>query len=401
MNAPSRQPLHLMVTVGTRPEATKLAPVVLAARDRPHDFRISLVATGQHREIMRRTLAVFGLTPDLDLDIMEQRQTLAQVTCRSLAGLDRIAGELNPDMVMVQGDTLAVVAGALAAYFHKMPTCHVEAGLRTGDPYDPFPEEMNRRLAARLCAVHCAPTEAARENLLAEGVPPDGIYVTGNSVTDAIQWVVREQATDDGPAMVDLGGCDADGLETLGRGLPLIVVTAHRRESIPEGLRSICEALRALAEGGVADIVFAVHPNPAVREVVVPILGGTDGVALVEPPDYAAFAALVARCHIVITDSGGLQEECPALGKPVLVVRQTTERPEGVDAGVARLVGTKTADIVGEATQLLRDPQRYAAMTGRPNPYGDGNAASRVLDAILHYFGRGPRPSDYEPTARA
>jgi len=387
-----------MIVAGTRPEATKLAPIVLAARRRPSAIRVSLVATGQHREMTRQALGVFGLVPDIDLDIMQERQSLADVTCRSLAGLDGVIREHRPDAVLVQGDTLAVAAGALAAFFQQVPAVHVEAGLRTGNIHDPFPEEMNRRLAGQLCSVHCAPTPRSREHLLREGIPPEAIYITGNTVTDAIQWAAERVREPGALRITPLGSSEPVAFASLGLPDRYVVVTAHRRENIPDRLTRICAALAELAGRPSIGIVFAVHPNPAVREIVQPMLGLVPSVVLIEPPDYLTFAGLMAGCTFLITDSGGVQEEAPALRRPVLVVRETTERPEGVAAGVARLVGTRTEDIVRAATQLLDDPVAYAEMQSHESPYGDGACADRVLDATLHHLGLGPRPKDYVPT---
>jgi UDP-N-acetylglucosamine 2-epimerase len=279
----------------------------------------------------------------------------------------------------------------MAAYFHQVPVGHVEAGLRTGNIYDPFPEEMNRRLAGKLCTLHFAPTEQARSNLLAEGTVPDTIYLTGNTATDAVRWAAEHAAcADEGDPLCTIDGGPAE----LPTGLRWIVVTAHRRENIPDRLERICVALRRLCARGDVAVIFAVHPNPAVREIVRPVLGDVDTAVLIEPPDYAQFARLLAQSAIVITDSGGIQEEAPSLGKPVLVVRETTERPEGVAAGVAKLVGTDTETIVMEATRLLDDESAYASMVHRASPYGDGRCSDRILDATLHHFGLGPRPAD-------
>lgn len=386
-----------MIVAGTRPEATKLAPVILAARRRESAIHVSLVATGQHREMTREALGVFGLVPDIDLDIMQERQSLADVMCRSLTGLDSVIRECRPDAVLVQGDTLAVAAGALAAFFHRVPAVHVEAGLRTGNVHDPFPEEMNRRLAGQLCSVHCAPTRQSRDHLLREGIRPEAIYITGNTVTDAIQWAAERMREPEAVRVAPLGSTERVAFASLGLPDRYVVVTAHRRENIPERLTRICAALAELAKRDSLGIVFAVHPNPAVREIVQPMLGSVPSVALIEPPDYLTFAGLMSRCAFLITDSGGVQEEAPALRRPVLVVRETTERPEGVAAGVAQLVGTRTDDIVRAAARLLDDPVAYAEMQSHGSPYGDGACADRVLDATLHHLGLGPRPEDYAP----
>jgi len=325
---------------------------------------------------------------------MEERQTLTGVMCRSLSGLDRVFATDPPDMAIVQGDTLAVAAGAMAAFFHQVPAGHVEAGLRTNNRYGPFPEEMNRRLAAQLCTVHFAPTTLAKENLIHDGVPEENIYLTGNTATDAIKWIAENRGDPEDLALTPLGQSQSIPFKELISRERLIAVTAHRRENIPDRLRQICEALRRICERDDVGVVFAVHPGPAVRDIVAPILGHLENVALVEPPDYADFASIMVASYFVLTDSGGLQEEAPTLKKPILVVRETTERPEGVDAGVARLIGTQTDTIIAEASKLLDDPNHYAAMTGPPNPYGDGECSPRILRSILHFFGRANRPVD-------
>jgi UDP-N-acetylglucosamine 2-epimerase (non-hydrolysing) len=362
-----------MVIFGTRPEAIKLAPVIAALRGRPDVFETRVAVTAQHREMLDQVLECFGVEPDYDLDIMEHGQSLSDITSRVLCGVEPLLANERPDIVLVQGDTTTVFAAALAAFYQQIPVGHVEAGLRTDDKYNPFPEEINRRLASVLADLHFAPTPAARDRLLAEGVAAGRVFVTGNTVIDALLWVLQMPFQFKGD---ELGWLQGYG----GR---LVLVTAHRRENLGEPLRRICKALRALPEAfdDVA-VVYALHRNPAVREVAREVLGGAPRVRLVEPPEYVTFVNLMKRATLVITDSGGLQEEAPSLGVPVLVVRETTERPEGVEAGCTRLVGTQTETIVAEASRLLRDPEAYQAMARVANPYGDGKAAGRICDAL-------------------
>ncbi|MCC7494511.1 MAG: UDP-N-acetylglucosamine 2-epimerase (non-hydrolyzing) [Fimbriimonadaceae bacterium] len=378
---------HVAVAFGTRPEAVKMAPLVQALRADSR-FRCSCIVTAQHREMLDQVLAVFGITPDADLDLMRPGQQLADLTARVLTELTPVLRADRPDLVLVQGDTTTVLAASLAAFYEQIAVGHVEAGLRTGDRYNPFPEEINRRLTGRLATLHFAPTDWAAGNLRAEGVAPDSIYLTGNTVIDALQQVAAgEQPWPD----------DVDPAALTGR--RLLLVTAHRRENLGEPLQAICQALRDIvtAEPETA-LLFAMHRNPAVRQTVRDVLGDLPRVQLIEPPDYFAFVGLMRRATLILTDSGGIQEEAPALGKPVLVLRRTTERPEGVDAGTARLVGTDRAAIVAAALQLLRDANAWRAMAQAVNPYGDGRAAQRIVEALAHHSGLGPRPADFTVT---
>ncbi|MDR5709978.1 MAG: UDP-N-acetylglucosamine 2-epimerase (non-hydrolyzing) [Armatimonadota bacterium] len=381
------RPIPLLVVVGTRPDAVKMAPVVLELRADPA-FAPILVATAQHREMLDQVLRLFRLTPDVDLDVMRPRQTLTEVTARTLVGLDACIRRVRPEMVLVQGDAAPSFCGALAAFYHRVPVAHVEAGLRTRDKYHPFPEEMYRRMTGALADLHFAPTPGARQNLLQEGVEAGRIYVTGNTVIDALWWIT----TRDPPP--DLG-------------LPvrpdarMILVTAHRRESWGEPLRRICMAVRTLV-GRFEDVevVFPVHRNPAVREVAFHELGDLARVHLLDPPDYGSFVSLERRAYLILTDSGGVQEEAPAFGTPVLVLRETTERPEGIEAGVAKLVGTDPDRIVEEASRLLRDPEARARMANAVNPYGDGRAAARIRQILRVHFGLQDRlPEPFEPAS--
>jgi UDP-N-acetylglucosamine 2-epimerase (non-hydrolysing) len=384
------EPIHCLVTFGTRPEAVKMAPLLAALAARPELFRVTTAVTAQHREMVDQVLQVFDLHPEYDLDLMRHGQTLPDLTGRVLTALTPVLEEARPDLVLVQGDTTTVLAGALAAFYQQIAVGHVEAGLRTATIYEPFPEEMNRRLTTRLATLHFAATGWAAENLAREGVT-QGVYVTGNTVIDALRSVAqRELPLPPGVTAADLAG------------RRLVLVTAHRRENLGEPLADICRALAAIGEAHQdVVLVYAMHRNPKVRETVHAILGERPRVLLIEPPDYFHFVGLLRRAALVLTDSGGIQEEAPALGKPVLVLRRTTERPEGVDAGTARLVGTDPAVITAAANELLDRPASYQAMAKAVNPYGDGGAAARIAAAIAHHFGRGPRPADFQPAARS
>lgn len=351
-------------------------------RRRRAEFVSRVCVTGQHREMLDQALAPFEIKPDHDLDIMVPGQSLARVTASALEGLDRIIVEESPDFVLVQGDTTTAFCGALAAYYHQIQVGHVEAGLRTGRKYAPFPEEINRCLIARVTDYHFAPTEHAKKALLSEGVPPDAVFVTGNTVIDALLWV-RERIRQSPPKVPDRLAQEVDGRQ-------MILVSGHRRESFGEGFENICRAIREVADA-FSNLVFVypVHLNPNVREPVNRILGGHERIRLVEPLSYESFVWLMDRATIVLTDSGGVQEEAPSLGKPVLVMRDSTERPEGIAAGNARLVGTRRQQIVDGLTELLREPAQRAAMTTVSNPYGDGKAAVRIVDILARIRGRG------------
>jgi len=371
-----RTGLRVLAVCGTRPDAVKMAPVVIELGRHPEEAEVVLAVTGQHREMLRQVLDTFGLVPDYDLDIMTERQSLSHITTRGLEGLEKVVGEVRPDLVLAQGDTTTTFAAALAAFYHKTRFGHVEAGLRTDDKYDPFPEEMNRRLTSVLADLHFAPTERARKALLAEGVRDETIFVTGNTVIDALLTVAAgEYEFDEERIRRALG---------FGR---VILVTAHRRENWGEPMRRICEAIRRIvSRHDDLSVVFSVHKNPVVREVVFPELENVDRVALIEPPDYVPFVHLMKSAYLILTDSGGVQEEAPSLGKPVLVLRKTTERPEGVEAGNAKLVGTDPDVIANEVDRLLSDDDAYRAMARVANPYGDGHAAERIRRAILNHL---------------
>lgn len=365
----------VIVVIGTRPEAIKLAPVVLELQRNRSSFETQICVTGQHREMLDQMLGVFGLRPDHDLAVMKAGQDLAGVTGACLTGLDRVLRQERPTLVLVQGDTTTSFAAALAAYYHHIRVGHVEAGLRTGDKYDPFPEEINRRLTTHLSDFHFAPTELARRNLLEEGINPKSISVTGNTVVDALLLTCARLTEEPGLAASSLGPTD---------GLRIVLVTAHRRESFGVPFRRICEAIRALAERR-RDVlvVYPVHLNPNVQGPVREILHGLPNVRLLPPLDYVSFVACMQRAHILLTDSGGIQEEGPSLGKPVLVMRDVSERPEAIAAGTACLTGTDPERIIQAVSLLLDDPACYERMTSRLNPYGDGHAAERIVQFLV------------------
>ena len=364
----------VLVVIGTRPEAIKLAPIVLELQRHRENFKIEICVTGQHREMLDQMLQVFGLRPDYDLGVMKAGQNLTEVTGACLAGLERILRQERPDVVLVQGDTTTTFAASLAAYYQHIPVGHIEAGLRTGKKYDPFPEEVNRRLTTHLSDFHFAPTDVARNNLLVEGVSPESILVTGNTVIDALLLVKARLAEDPALAIHRLGPTD---------GSRIILVTAHRRESFGQPFRQICEAIRAIAEKR-RDvlIVYPVHLNPNVQAPVREILDRLPNVKLLAPLDYVSFVDCMQRASILLTDSGGVQEEGPSLGKPVLVMREVSERPEAITAGTASLVGTDPERIFRAVTSLLDDPACYKRMTSNPNPYGDGHASERIVEFL-------------------
>jgi UDP-N-acetylglucosamine 2-epimerase (non-hydrolysing) len=367
--------IKILTIVGTRPEAIKLAPVVLEFRQRGSAFSCFVCATGQHREMVDQVLPVFGIQPDHDLGLMLPAQSLAQITARAVEGLNAIIERESPDVVVVQGDTTTAFCGALAAYYHKKKVAHVEAGLRTGDRFAPYPEEINRRLISSLTDYHFAPTEGAKAALLAEGNSATSIFVTGNTVIDALMWV-RELVRRERP---DLPA----GLANELYGRQFVLITGHRRESFGKGFENICAAIREAADT-LPDVLFvyAVHLNPNVREPVNRLLGGHKRIRLIEPQAYLAFVWLMDQASLILTDSGGVQEEAPSLGKPVLVMRRTTERPEGVAAGNARLVGVTRDTIAEELIRLLSNAEARSAMAATSNPYGDGFAAKRIADVL-------------------
>ena len=367
---------RVMFCFGTRPEAIKLAPVTTELCKYPREFEVLVLVTGQHRQMLDQVLRVFGIRPDYDLDVMRPGQSLADVTVGVLRGVERVLRRVRPDMVIVQGDTTSALAAALAAFYERIPVGHVEAGLRTGDKYSPYPEEMNRRLVSSLADLHFAPTPAAKDNLLNEGVPRGRIHVTGNTVVDALKAMRASKVAWHVPV-----------LDRIAPEQRVILVTAHRRESFGPGFERICRALRMIAERNPdVAIVYPVHLNPRVRKPVRAILGRTPRVHLIEPLEYLPFVRLMERAHVILTDSGGIQEEAPALGKPVLVMRDVTERPEAVAAGTAKLVGTDADVIVSATERLLHSAAAYRKMARARNPFGDGHAARRIVTATAGFF---------------
>ena len=378
--------LRIMSVFGTRPEAIKMAPLVkeLAARK---EIESICCVTAQHREMLDSVLQVFGLKPDWDLDIMTPRQTLSTITSKCLTGMDEAIDALKPDMILVHGDTSTTFAGALSAFYHQVPVGHVEAGLRTYDKYSPYPEEMNRKLVTQIADLYFCPTENNRENLRREAVV-EGVFVTGNTVIDALKTTVR-------PDYV----FDTEELNRLPYGgKKILLVTCHRRENYGQPMEDIMSALAHIARTHEdVELVYPVHLSPVVQECARKHLGDIPNVHLIAPLAADEMHNLMARCYLVLTDSGGLQEEAPALGKPVLVLRRETERPEAVQAGTVKLAGVRYEDIVRMADELIDDPAAYAAMAHAVNPYGDGRACRRIADAILWRFGRGDRPEDFRP----
>ena len=389
--AKTQRPRVLFV-FGTRPEVIKTAPVVLSLHNRNNEFETVLCSTGQHRDMLDQALAAFALKPDLDLELMTHRQALADLTARALSALDGVMARVRPDLVIVQGDTTSAMVGALGAYYHRVPVAHLEAGLRTSDLFQPFPEEGNRRLISTLSALHFAPTPHAGHRLRQENVSEEHILITGNTVIDALYYV----------------------RDNLPRGTALrpprerrrwerrrVLLTMHRRESHGAPLQHVCQAiLQLVAHTPGVEVVFPVHASPFVREPVTRLLGGHARIKLIEPVEYKEFVRLLDSCHLVLTDSGGIQEEAPALAKPVLVLRDTTERPEAIAAGTSILVGTSPTRVLEAAETLLRDEEAYRAMAHAENPYGDGLAAERVVAALCYYFGLAtdrPAPFAWRP----
>lgn len=369
--------IRVLSVFGTRPEAIKMAPVVETLRARPAEFECLICVSAQHRDMLDQVLGVFRLATDFDLDLMTPGQSPGQIVARVLERLPPLLREVRPDVLLVQGDTMTTFAAAFAAYLERVPTAHVEAGLRTGNRYHPFPEEMNRVLTTRLADLHFAPTVRSREALLAEGVPPADVLLTGNTVIDALLRTVRPGYRFTTAA---LAGLDP--------GRRMVLVTVHRRESFGAPLESACAALRDLVERfDDLELVLPVHPNPRVEGTVRRLLCDVPRVHLIQPVDYVEFVHLMARAHLVLTDSGGVQEEAPSLGKPVLVLREVTERPEGVEAGTAVVVGTDRERIVSVASELLTSPEAYARMANAVSPYGDGRASERIVEALGRRYG--------------
>lgn len=383
----------ILLVFGTRPEAIKMAPLVKMLAGRPTVFRTVVCVSGQHRSMLDQVLEVFDITPDFDLNIMRPGQDLYDVTARVLTGMRDVLAQVRPDVVLVHGDTTTSTAAALAAFYGQVPVGHVEAGLRTHNVMSPWPEEMNRQITGRIASIHFAPTSLGRDNLLKEGVDDSRIIVTGNTVIDALHLVVDridadQQLSESLDAQLKAAGYDCSRIEN---GRHLVLVTGHRRENFGIGFISICNALKTLAERFPdVDFVYPMHLNPNVRRPIAQVFGedhdSLTNVFFIEPLEYLSFVRLMSRSHVVLTDSGGIQEEAPGLGKPVLVMRDTTERPEALDAGTVRLVGTDYDRIVSEMTRLLTDNDAYAEMSRAVNPYGDGRASLRIADAIADFL---------------
>lgn len=378
-------PRKIMAVFGTRPEAIKMAPVVQALQKNEH-LQVITCVTAQHREMLDQVLHLFSIVPEYDLDIMRVRQGLNGTLRRALEGLEQVLQTERPDLVLVHGDTLTTFAGAIAAFYEKIAVGHVEAGLRTFDKYFPFPEELNRRMTGALADLHFAPTSVSRDNLLHEGVNPEQIHITGNTVIDALRTTIHEDHR-----------FTSARLQAVDFGYRTIVVELHRRENWGEPIAAACRAIKRLvAEHSDVQVIFPVHLNPVVRDTVFAELKETPRVQLIDPLDTADFHNLLARCYLIISDSGGIQEEAPSLGKPVLVVRTVTERPEAVQAGTVQVVGVQEEDIYQASRLLLDSPEAYQAMSKAKNPYGDGHAAERIVAAIEYHFGfRLERPEDY------
>ncbi|MBX4755755.1 MULTISPECIES: non-hydrolyzing UDP-N-acetylglucosamine 2-epimerase [Klebsiella] len=369
--------MKVLTVFGTRPEAIKMAPLVHALAKDPH-FEAKVCVTAQHREMLDQVLKLFSIVPEYDLNIMQPGQGLTEITCRILEGLKPVLESFKPDVVLVHGDTTTTMAASLAAFYQRIPVGHVEAGLRTGDLSSPWPEEGNRTLTGHLATYHFAPTETSRQNLLRENIADNRIAVTGNTVIDALFWV-RDRVLSDETLRNEL----TQRYPFLANGKKMILVTGHRRESFGRGFEQICHALAEIAANNPdVQIVYPVHLNPNVSEPVKRILGHVENVMLIEPQDYLPFVWLMNRAWLILTDSGGIQEEAPSLGKPVLVMRDMTERPEAVSAGTVCLVGTDSQRIVNEVTRLLQDESAYQAMSRAHNPYGDGQACHRILSAL-------------------
>ena len=371
--------LKVMTIFGTRPEAIKMAPVVKAL-EAADDMESIVTVTAQHREMLDQVLHLFSITPDYDLNIMSQGQTLYDVTCKALLGLQGVLKEAKPDVVLVHGDTTTTFVGALAAFYEGIPVGHVEAGLRTGNIYSPFPEEMNRKLTGAIGTYHFAPTSTSESNLLKENINPAHLYVTGNTVIDALQTTVQTDYTFKEELLNQI-----DYINNK-----VILVTTHRRENLGDPMRNVYEAIRDIInEQADVEVIFPMHRNPKVRSIVQEVLGDMPRVHLIEPLEYEPFANLMARTYLIMTDSGGIQEEAPSLGKPVLVLRDTTERPEAVEAGTVKLVGTDKESVYRTATELLVNETAYLAMSNAVNPYGDGLASDRIVQALRHEFFEG------------
>ena len=369
--------IKVLVVFGTRPEAVKMAPIVKALKKHEEHFISKICVTAQHRDMLDQVLRIFDIEPDYDLNIFESGQTLTQITCRAITGLEGVIEEFKPDLILVQGDTTTVFSGALAAFYHQVKIGHVEAGLRSGNLYSPYPEEANRMMTGVLTDFHFAPTNTSKNNLLREGYDENKIFITGNTSIDALSWVIDENFKFEQEIINNI---DFDNKK-------VILLTAHRRENIGEPMENIFSALKDIAqENNEVEVIYPMHLNPKVREIAKRIFKGMDSVHLIEPLDYLPFTNLMNKCYLVVTDSGGIQEEAPSLGKPVLVVRKETERPEGIEAGTAKLAGTDKLNIYNELNMLINNEEEYKKMANAVNPYGDGKAAEYIIEAIKNNF---------------
>lgn len=372
----------VLLAFGTRPEAIKMAPVIKTLEKRAGDLRTIACVTAQHRRMLDQVLSIFSIRPQYDLDIMKENQDLFDITAHALTGLKKVFEETRPDIVLVQGDTTTAFAAGLAAYYLKIPVGHIEAGLRTWDKYSPFPEEVNRRLLSVVADYHFSPTEWSRSNLIQEGTDPERIWVTGNTVIDALMMIKEKQQTEAARTALLDHFKTRWGIE-FAEGVRVILVTGHRRENFGAGFRDICTALKTIArQRPDVTVIYPVHLNPRVQRPVKEILSDVPNIHLIEPVEYEQFIFLMSRSYMILTDSGGVQEEAPSLGKPVLVMREVTERPEGVEAGVVRLVGTDSTKIVASAAELLDNDATYRRMSEAVNPYGDGKASERIVDIL-------------------
>lgn len=370
--------MKVMLVFGTRPEAIKMVPVIMALKAKPEEFDVSVCVTAQHREMLDQVLELFEITPDIDLNLMQKGQTLTELTTRALTGLHKVMQDEKPDLVLVHGDTTTTFTASLAAFYEQIPVGHVEAGLRTHNIYSPWPEEFNRRVTGVVANYHFAPTEGSQKNLLDEKIDPSTVVVTGNTVIDALQWVVKKIDQDQA-----LSSELSSRFPMIDSSKKLILVTGHRRENFGGGFLNICQAIHTIAQREDVQVIYPVHLNPNVQKPVNDILGGLDNVHLIEPQDYLPFVYLMNQAHIILTDSGGIQEEAPSLGKPVLVMRDTTERPEAVAAGTVKLVGTEQNTIEKEVINLLDNQAEYEAMSYAHNPYGDGHASERIGEFLI------------------
>lgn len=367
--------IKVLIIFGTRPEAVKMAPIVKALKNDEEHFITKICVTAQHRDMLDQVLRIFEIEPDYDLNIFQSGQSLTQITCRALTGLEGVIEEFKPDLILVQGDTTTVFSGALAAFYHQVKIGHVEAGLRSGNLYSPYPEEANRKLTGVLTDFHFAPTETSRQNLLREGYEESKIFITGNTSIDALKWVINKNYKFEDEK---LNNIDFENNK-------VVLLTAHRRENIGEPMENIFSAVKEAAEKNKnVEVIYPMHLNPKVREIARNVFGDMDNIHLIEPLDYLPFTNLMAKCYLVVTDSGGVQEEAPSLGKPVLVVRRETERPEGIEAGTARLVGTEKSVILKEIDTLINNEEEYKKMANAVNPYGDGRAAEYIKEAIIN-----------------